>query len=250
LFVSDFQIPDHNKYALKALLNFIPYFKADYLHIMGDFLNFTKASDYTAVGDVPTLGQEIKTGRAVLYDLVTASRKANKKVKIIWYLGNHEYRLERFLAKADNVLTDIEDETGEMLVSIEHIFNLKQMGIKLIPYYGTQRVGDAVIEHGHIARSKAGFTAQAQIEKYGKSGFSGHTHKLSFVSRKQFDDVKFWIETGSFCNPEPSPVWAKKPDWVNGFAIGIHDLKEDILHPLPIIMQKNQFYFEGKIYRG
>jgi UDP-2,3-diacylglucosamine pyrophosphatase LpxH len=249
LFVSDFQIPDHNKDALKALLKFIPNFKADVLHILGDFLNFSKASDYLVVGgDCPSLGDEIKSARVVLYDLVTESREANRNVEIIWYEGNHEFRLERFLARSDDVLTNVEDEAGEMLVSIKHIFGLRKLGIKWIPYYKSYRIKDALVEHGNIVRSKAGFTAQAQVEKYGTSGFSGHTHRMALITRKQYDKVKFWVETGSMCNPDPSPIWAKKPDWVNGFAIGLYDPKSKILHPQPILMQKNQFCYNEKIY--
>lgn len=73
---------------------------------------------------------------------------------------------------------------------------------------------------------------------------------MALITRKQYGKVKCWVETGSFCNPDPSPIWAKKPDWVNGFAVGFYDKKERIMHPVPILMQDNQFYFEGKVYRS
>lgn len=248
LFVSDFHIPDHNKGALKSLLKFIPDFAPDHIHILGDFLNFTKASDYLVVGACPSLWEEIKEGRAILYDLVTLSRKANKDVEIEWYCGNHSFRLEKYLASGDNVLTDIEEEDGELLVSIPHIFNLKKLRVKWIPYYKSKSIGPMILEHGMTARSKAGYTAQAQIDKYGRSGASGHTHKLSLVAKRQYDQPKFWMEVGCMCNPDPTPQWVKNPDFVNGFGVGIYDPEEKILHPFPILMQENQFYWNGKLY--
>lgn len=250
LFVSDFHIPDHNPNALKALLKFIRDSKPDQIHILGDFLNFTKASDYLVVGTCPSLWEEIKIGRAILYDIVTTARKANKKVKIEWYCGNHEYRLEKYLASGDNVLSDIEEESGELLVSIGHIFNLKKLGIEWIPYFEYRVIGNMILEHGMNVRAKAGFTAHAQIEKYGKPGASGHTHRLSLVFKNQGGEIKWWLETGCMCNLQPSPAYVKSPDWENGFCTGVFDSVKNIMYPSLVPLIGDRFVVDGKIYSG
>lgn len=247
LFVSDFHIPDHNVKALQALLRFIQYFRPDHIHILGDFLNFTRASDYITVGNAPSLWEEIRTGRAVLHDIVSSARWANEEVKIDWYCGNHEFRLERYLASGDNVLSEIEEESGELLVSVENIFNLRNLGITWIPYYKSGKAGPITLEHGMNVRCKAGYTAQAQIEKYGTSGASGHTHRLSLVFKNQGGIIRWWMETGCMCNLEPSPAYVKSPDWQNGASIALYDKENDVMYPQVIPFINDGFMLNGKV---
>ncbi len=251
IFLSDLQIPDHNKQVLKAVRKFLKDFSPDTLHLLGDMLNLTNAGKYDVTGNYThTLGDEIREGRVVIEDLIRIARQANPTTRIIWYEGNHEYRLQKFLAANANALTDVTDAEGEQVVSIPHLFNLKKLGVEWVPYFDTHREGnDIEVEHGDVARSKSGNTAHAMLDRRGRSGFSGHTHKMALVTRNQGGDVKFWIENGSLCNLETTPRWNKKPDWVNGFSVAIFDKKSGVTHPMPILVQNNQFMFGSKVYK-
>jgi predicted MPP superfamily phosphohydrolase len=250
LFLSDFHIPDHNRAILQLIYKFIKDFKPDRLHLLGDIVNFTRAGAYEIIGEAPDLGEEINEARAIVYKLAEVARNANRKVEIIWESGNHEHRLERYLARQADSLVSIKDQYGEPLITIPHIFNLAANKIKWIPYRAKVPVGSAIVEHGDIARAKAGFTAQALIDRRGRSGFSGHTHRLAMVTRKQGDDVKFWIENGCLCNLNPTPSYTVDPDWQNSFSVAYHDIEKDILYPFPILIQENSFYWEGRVYRS
>jgi hypothetical protein len=250
LFLNDFQIPDHNQKLIQIIRgDFIPDFKPDFLHLLGDIVNFTQASKYDKPVDYKiSLGDEIKIAKEVVYSLVKAVRKVNPKCKVYWYQGNHEQRLEKYLSRNAEALAEIVDDFGEPIVTVPHLMNLKAHDITWIPYYESKMVGGYELEHGDIARMKAGFTAQAMIDRRGHSGISGHTHRLAFVTRNQGGDEKFWIEAGSLCNHNPNPRYVKKPDWTGGFTVAILDKKTRILHPMPIMFQKNQFAFNYKIY--
>lgn len=251
LFIPDLQIPDHNTKALRALMNFIPDYAPDTVHIMGDLLNMTKASSYEQpVGYDVTLSDEIEMGKVILKNIVDKCRKANPIAKILYYEGNHEDRLNRYLMRNAQALADLEGGDGERVVSLPHLLGLKEMGVKWIPYTEVTRDHDIIVEHGDIARSKSGFTAHGMLDRRGRSGFSVHTHRLALVTRNQSGDEKFWMECGSLCNTDPLPRYVKKPDWINGFAVGIYDKQSRIFHPCPIMMQKNEFTFGGKIYKG
>jgi hypothetical protein len=251
LFIPDLHIPDQNKEAVKSILNFIPDFKPTNIHLLGDVLDFQRASDFLILdNNCPTLGQEIKETRAFLRELMEKVDGLEKKPEIAWYCGNHEKRLEKFLAKGGHVLDDIEEESGEQLISIPNIFNLKGLGIKWIPDYELGKIGEvAVVQHGRKVSSKSGYTASAQMDKYGISGVSGHTHRFAIITRTFRGDVKWWIEGGSLCNLEPSSHYVDKPNWANAFAIGIFDKKNNLLYPTPVLMQNNTFWFGEKIYR-
>jgi len=250
LFIPDIQIPDHNPEALSVLLKFIPDFKPHTVHILGDFLNFTKASTFIEIGgyDV-SLAEEVEEAKEILNQIVLTSRQDNPKARICWYEGNHELRLQKFLAREGNILTSLQDKEGNQLISVPAIFGLKDLGVDWIPYYETNKLDSIEVEHGDVVRVKAGFTAQAMLEKRGKSGFSGHSHRLALVTRSQGDTVRFWVECGSLCNLHPTPIYTRKPDWINGFAVGIFDKKQDIMHPIPILMQKNQFWWGETVYK-
>lgn len=247
LFLSDLQIPDHNPTALQLVYKFIPDFKPDYLHLLGDLINLSHASNYNVL-DGPTLGEEITEARKVIYQLVESVRQANPRVEINWYCGNHELRLEKYLYRQADKLTDITDADGEQMLTIPHLFHLKSVGIKWIPYYDTYKYHDIEFEHGDVVRCKAGYTGQAMLDKRGCIGFSGHTHKLAMVTRKWGDKTAYWVECGSLCNAQPSPQWIRTPDWCAGLAIGIYDPEKDVMYPQPLLIQKDSFLYNGKIY--
>ena len=244
-FIPDLHVPDHNPDALKTVLNFIPDFKPDVVHILGDVVNFTKASDFLQIGNYKiSLADEIDTASNIIQEI----RKLSGSAKMYWYEGNHEFRLQKVLAKGGNILTDLKDRFGEQLVSVPSLFNLKDLDIEWVPYFSSHKVDNTEIEHGDSVRSKAGYTAHGMLDKRGSSGFSGHTHRLALVTKSQGDQMRFWVECGSLCNLTPTPTYTRKPDWVNGFAIGFFDKKQDIMHPVPILLQKGQFWFNEKIY--
>jgi UDP-2,3-diacylglucosamine pyrophosphatase LpxH len=250
LFISDFQIPDHNTQALKSLYKFITDFKPDTVHNVGDFINCTKVSKFDQDPRYHmNLVNEIDIGRKVLKELVTVTRTANPNAKIIWYEGNHESRLTKYLNKADQ-LAGLVDEGGEYIVSIPHLFNLKELGIQWIGE--NQRhteIGAIEIEHGDRVSAKSGATAHKMIEARGTSGISGHTHRLAYVMLSQLERENWWIESGSFCNKEMDSPYMKRPgDWQNGFAVGIYHKKTKRMHPQVIPIFNNCFMFGEKLY--
>lgn len=250
LFISDFQIPDHNTQALKSLYKFIGDFKPDVVHNVGDFLNFTKASKYDQDPRYHmNLVNEIEIGKKVLKKLAETTRNANPNAKIIWYEGNHEERLTRYLNKADQLAGLIDDE-GEFIISIPHLFNLKTLNVEWIG--ANQRhteVGSVEVEHGDRVSAKSGVTAHKMIEARGASGVSGHTHRLAYVMLTQLERENWWIESGSFCNKVmDSPYMKRSGDWQNGFAVGIYSPETKTMHPQIVPIFNNCFVFGEKLY--
>ena len=247
LILSDLHIPDQNIKILDLMYEFIAYYKPDSLLLLGDFLNFTKISSY-AQDPLYTqnLSDEILTGGKILKKLSEVARKANKDCEVIYFQGNHEDRLGRYLASnADQLASLTEDD--EYLISVPHLLGLKELNIKYIPYYKALTRHNVVFTHGHLCRSKAGYTAHGNIDKFGISGFSGHTHKLAHIAKTQGDITKFWIETGCLCNLKPTPRYTAFPDWANGFATCTFNNGKAYPQAVPII--KDSFIYDGKMFR-
>lgn len=252
LILSDLQIPDHDRKMVEIIRSqLIPDFKPDVLHLNGDIMNFSEAGKYDLPLDFEvTLGDEFDQAREVVFGLEKAARKANPKCEIEWREGNHELRLQKYLAKNAPALAKIFNSRGNRVISAPNLLELAEHNIKWLSYYDHDRIGTTEIEHGDIVRSKSGYTAHAMLDRRGHSGFSGHTHRLAFITRNQGGEEKFWLETGSLCNYNPTPQYVKDSDWVRGFAIGIYDKKTKIMHPCLVMIQKDQFAFNNKVYEA
>lgn len=239
-------MPDHNQKALELIYKFILDFKPDTLHILGDFLNCTSISKYeTDPYYGISFADEINLGKVIIEKLLKHVKKVNPDSQVIYSNGNHEARLLKFLSRQADELAGLNND-GEYILSIPHLLELKKHKIKFYEYGKGYRVGDYYLTHGEIARSKAGFTAQAMLDKYGSSGLSGHTHRLSFINRTQMGNIKTWIETGCLCNLQPTPAYMVSPDWCNGFVVGYEDKGK--FYPQAIKIENNKFIFNGKEY--
>lgn len=252
IWLSDFQIPEEDEQALSAVLKFIPDFKPDYVHFVGDILDLTKLSKYTQnVYDSHTFMDEIKIAKEILQRFVRVASKANKKCEFRFYSGNHEERAINYLArKAPELANLLNDNGDDYLLSLPNLLQLKKLGIKWTPYFKHHvEKGDVTIEHGDVARSKAGYTAHVMMDKRGTSGVSGHTHRLSIVFRTQGSHERFWIENGSLCKRNFTYPYMKLPDWIQGFSIGFFDPKRRIMHPSLIPIFEHTFIYGGKLYQ-
>jgi len=246
LFLPDLHCPDYNKKIFKSVIDFARDYKPHVVHVIGDWMNFTTISKFDVVEDYNvTLADEIKEGRKLLKETVDTIREASPEAKFKFYEGNHEFRLAKYLARDAVALRGLTDIYDADILTLPHLLGLKELGVEWHKYIDVHREDNVIIEHGHIVRSKSGYTASGQIDKRGQSGFSGHTHRLAMISRNQGGAVKFWVECGSLCNLKPTPRYAVEPDWVNGFAIGIYDKQENIMHPHTVLIQKDQFYVLG-----
>ncbi len=243
LVLSDFHIPDHNQHLLEPLYRFIKDLKPDKLHILGDFVNFTEASKYDPDPYYhKSLSDEIDIATKILAKFCRMLPN-----KILWFEGNHCRRLLKYLSRNAIALADLNIE-GEKVVSIPHLFGLRELGVKYLGWDANHTEHGVLFEHGSIVRVKAGYTAQAMIDRRGMSGIVGHTHRLSLITRTQFGHNKFWIENGCLCDLNPTPRYANMPDWTNGFSVITFVNGKPYPQIVPIF--NNSFYYNGKRYKA
>jgi hypothetical protein len=247
---NDIHAPDHNPQAIDLFEQFITDVRPDVLHINGDLCNFTTVSKYLVVDYRKTLNEELDVARGVFYHIVDTARKANPNVEVYFEYGNHEARLAKFLWRNADALTDLEDVNGDPVLTIEHLFNLKENKINYIPYGQAYRQENFIVTHGEKLGVKSGYASHKNIEVYSSDGATGHTHKEGLVTRNMGDRVIVWGEYGCLCNLHPTPAYVTNPDWTNGFGYIVYDKQSKLTHPTPIIIRNNQFYFGGKLYEA
>jgi len=248
MIISDVHVPDYDIKTFNLILRFISHYKPDYLDILGDFINFTKISKFDQDPYYKTdLADEIEEARGVLKQLVETTRKENEKAQITYFEGNHEARVAKYLAKNALQLADLTFD-DEYIISVPHLLELKKLGVK---WEGKERIvirHNTVFTHGTNIRVKSGFAAHANIDKFGLSGFSGHSHKLCLVTRTQSGNTKFWIETGCLCNLSPNPAFVIHPDWTQGFAVAEYRFETHQFYPQIVPIVNHSFMYEGKLF--
>lgn len=247
LILSDIHVPDQDNGLIKPLIDFINYYKPTHVDFLGDFFNFTKISSYAQDPFYKTtLVEEIEEGKELLRIFTKAIQKNHRGAEITFFEGNHENRLNKFIAKNAPQLAELLTD-GEYTLSVPSILRLKDLDIKWIPYYQLVTRYGVVFNHGHRVRSKAGHTAHANLDTFGMSGFSGHTHKLAHITRTQGFETKFWLETGCLCSLKPTPTYTVAPDWSHGFATA--DLIDGKLYPTLVPIIDHKFSYNGILFK-
>jgi hypothetical protein len=249
LIISDLHVPDQDYKTYKLVLKFIDFYKPDYLDLLGDLVNFTKISKYDQDPYYDTeLSDEICDAREVVQELTERARKANSKVEIAYYEGNHEARMHKYLGKHAKQLADLVSD-DEYIISVPHLLELKKRKIKWIPAHQIITWHGVSLFHGHSIRVKSGYGAHANIDKFGTSGFTGHSHKLAHVTKTQRGSTKFWIETGCLCNLTPTPHYALSPDWCQGFATAEYDPILRKVFPKLVPIVDHSFIYNDTLFK-
>lgn len=166
LIFNDVHVPFHSKSGWAVLLKVIA-LGWDVIVIDGDFL------DCLAVSFHPKnprrqyrLKQEILAARKCLDQIQAVSGKA----KIVFIGGNHEHRLDRYIAEKAPELHGLSGTT------IPNLLGLKKRGIVWIPYKAAAfKIGKLSIIHD-IGRAGAN-TARQSLLDFGGNLVVGHSHR-------------------------------------------------------------------------
>lgn len=246
MIISDLHVPDHDIRIFDLYLKFIAHYQPDYLDILGDFINFTKISKYDQDAYYKTdIADEIQEGRGLLKQLVDTAHKANKDVHITYFQGNHEKRLQKYLGRNAQQLADLTLD-GEYIVSIPHLFELKKLNVKWVPDDQIVERHNTIFIHG---ASTAKHAANINIQKFGTSGFSAHTHRLKQVEVTWYKNRVFWVEVGCSCNRQPQPSYTIMPDWQQGFSVAEYNFDTHQFYPQIIPIINHSFEYGGKIFK-
>jgi hypothetical protein len=101
-----------------------------------------------------------------------------------------------------------------------------------------------ITKHGTIVRKWSGQSAKAEWERYGKSGLSGHTHRLAAFYTNDFNGSHVWMETGCTCDTDPQYV--EQPNWQQGCVVVTY--VGDRFSIEPIYIQGGHAVWRGRDY--
>ncbi len=210
LVLSDVHIPFHDLRPTVAALRHGKKLGCDLVLLNGDIADFFSVSRWESDPRKRNLADELKAVR----EFLAAVRDGFPKARIIYKLGNHEERWERYLSVKAPELLGVED------FRFDRILDLAALGIEVVSEKRPIVLGKLNIIHGHEIRFNIsnpvnparGYFLRAKAHVLG-----GHLHQTSQHSEKTLDQkvVAAW-STGCLCDlhPDHAPV----NNWNHGAA--------------------------------
>ena len=194
--------------------------------VMGDFVDCYEVSTHERSPERKlSFRQEIRSANKAL-DQLDALGAVDKP----FLFGNHEYRVDRYLANEASALKG--------LVTMSSLLKLKQRGWKPVPYRQSVRIGAMNFTHETgSAGVRAHLDAQAAFEG---NVVIGHTHGMRMSYRGNAKGEKHvgvsigWLGDASKCD-YMHKIQADKA-WTTGFGLGYLEA-DGFFHidPVPII---------------
>ena len=246
----DSHFPFQDERVLNVIYRILGDYTPDIIIHMGDIVDcYHLSSKFDRNPErLHTLQQEINGARQHLHQvaqLVPASRR-------VLLGGNHEDRLRRLLwgleghEAALNSLDIVRQEVtwpkllGLDDIGFEWIAPADQTKTKILPKF--------ITKHGTIVRANSAYTARAEHAKYGKSGASGHSHRLGMHMHRDHNGNHVWIETGCTCSlvAEYNP----DPDWQQGCVVAAFDKRTGAFALEPIYIHNGRAVWRDHVYKA
>lgn len=208
--LSDIHLPYHERGQLLEALRSCRDYAPSHLILNGDIADFFSVSFWEKDPRKRDLSNEIKTVR----EFLAVVRKQFPKTEIIYKLGNHEERWERYLRVKAPELIGVAD------FEIDKVLHFGNYGIQKVSDCRVIRIGHLNVVHGH--EFKWGITdpvnpARGFYNRGKECCIGGHLHRTSSHNEKSMNGivVSCW-STGCLCDLQPD--YAPINKWNHGFA--------------------------------
>ena len=217
--------------AVACAMAFTRSHRPDLVVVGGDVVDFYQLSKFDKdPRRALDLQKDLDAGEA----FIAGVRKAAPHARIIYLQGNHEHRLTRWLWGKGAELLNLRG------MNVPSLLNLRHYGVQYVEE-GVKVIGSLTFKHGTAVRSRAGYTATAELEREGTSGCSGHTHRIGEVSKTNRGGTYKWVESGCLCQLTPEYMRGQVPDWQHGLAYGAFAGRRFSLHTAHIIDGKTMY---------
>ena len=209
----DWHAPFYEPRVFTSLLAELHRWKPTHVVLMGDIVDFYPLSKHLRS---PARMHQLQEELDQASNLIHIVRNYAPQAKFYFLLGNHEERLRKFLWQTPELFS-------LRALSLDALLGLSREKIELVdtPAFFVSR--EFTLTHGRYSRKRGGYTAHAELERYGTSGASGHTHRRASVSRRLAHTTLTWVELGCVC--QLAAEYDPYPDWQHGY--GIAELAKD-----------------------
>jgi|694.fasta_scaffold150633_2 Icc-related predicted phosphoesterase len=208
LIISDLHFPYQNNEAIILALDYGKEKKVDCILINGDLMDQANISRHERDWRARSIAEEFEAVRVFLKSL----RLHFPKTKIVWKLGNHEERWEKFLYNKAPEIFDVND------FQLEVLLKLGELKIEIIKDKRPIILGKLTVLHGHELMGMGGVNpARATFTKTMEDTLVGHYHRTSSHSEPTMNNRVIMVHsTGCLC--EMNPMFMPINKWNLGFS--------------------------------
>jgi len=236
--------------ALKAVWKIAEKYKPYGLVFLGDTSDMESLSYFDKDKRKKMEGQRYYKDIRSMNHLLDITDKIFKDAKEkIYFVGNHEYRVELYAQYNAEMAHDSEDENSEGGIDYIRDTKLKERGYEVIPFNQTKMIGKACFLHGIYTDTNH---AAKMSRIYPKTIFYGHVHDIqthSFVSPIDHKETRIAESLGCLCSLNPEWLKNKPNKWINAF--GILSVKDNGNFQMSrYIIINGEAIVDGIVYKG
>lgn len=240
--IPDVHHPNGHSQAYSLTLRAMQAFQPEGLVVLGDFADADSLSAHprTQKGaddfkyEVDSVCKELD----ILERLKPAAGWRFKK----YIEGNHEWRLQRYLARNAQALMG--------MLSIQQCFGLHERGWEFTPYMQHTNVGKVNFTHD---TGTAGMNAHRQArDVFMGSAVIGHTHRLAYEIRGVWGGPPVVTAMFGWLGDATKITYvhqAQAAMWPLGFGLGYWDTASDLVYLVPVPVVNGTCLVEGKLIR-
>lgn len=211
LVLSDLHIPYHHLESINAALDYGFEQGIDSIYINGDLVDFADISRWSKDKQVRSVQIEIDMAREFLEGLTSLG------VKVFYKCGNHDYRLNKFLANQAPQLQDLDD------IQLTALLGLEQLNIDFIHDKQRAKFGKLSVLHGHEFGESV-FSpvnpARGLFLRAKANVLAGHNHQTSAHHENNLNgEPTACFSTGCLCDLQPDYRPFAFTKWNHGAAI-------------------------------
>jgi transposase-like protein/predicted phosphodiesterase len=246
VWLSDTHVPWQDDRALALVYAILDIVQPDIVIHGGDLLDCYKLSRFDKnPWEDKALQNEVDMARQILWNL----RQHAPTAQIFLLEGNHEDRLRKVLwnlpedARAIAQLTHFQEQ-----MTWPKVLDLEALGVQFVPTRDQTKLDllpKMVVKHGSVVRKWSGWSAKGEHEKYGKSGVSGHSHRLGGFWHRDHNGSHVWFECGCTCLLDPD--YMVDPDWQQGCLVMTFDRESGAYQMEPVFIHHGNTVFRGEL---
>lgn len=209
LLLNDIHIPYHSLEAVRAAINYGREEQVNAVILNGDIMDLYQMSRFSKIPNKKTIRDELELCRQFLQQL----RKLFPSEKIIFKVGNHDYRLSRYIHERAPELFGVD------AINLPELLKLREYNIDFVQSSQGIQIGDLLCCHGHEWGGGGGINAARSILlKANCNVIVGHFHRSQeyITTRATGGTMGCWA-VGCLC--DLSPEYLAFNNWNNGAAI-------------------------------
>jgi len=193
-----------------------------------------------------SLQDEINNTRAHLHKVSQLAPEANK----YWLEGNHEDRFRRLIWRLPGAAVQLAAlDVFQQAMTWPSLVRTEEIGWDFITTSAQSKkdiLPKLIVKHGTQLARYSGGTAQLEWKKYGKSGLSGHSHRLGSFFHRDHNGNHVWQETGCLCKLDAE--YETDPDWQQGLVVVEHTADGSRFGLYPVYFQGGKAIYQKVLY--